>query len=520
MSKRVLLCIMDGWGINPNADLSKYDATYLAPPVNVERLKKEEKYTQIHADSEYVGLPQGQMGNSEVGHLNMGAGRVVYQELTKINKSIREGDFFKNEKFLDAINHVKENNSSLHLMGLVSEGGVHASMDHIFALIKLAADQGLKNVYLHAFLDGRDTPPQSACKYLEQVENELKKYNLPPIATIAGRYWAMDRDNRWDRVEKAYNCLLFGEGEKASTSIEGVKNSYAKGGNDEFVEPTMIGDDNSRIKDNDSVIFFNFRPDRAREITKAINFGTKCEDDLCEETSFKGFKRKDVRKNLYFVTMTQYDETFPYPIAFPPQKLTNILGDVLDAHGIKQFRTAETEKYAHVTFFFNGGVEEPKKLETRVLVASPHVATYDLQPEMSAAEVCEKVLGAEDDDEYGFILVNFANPDMVGHTGVLEAATKACSLVDECVGRIAQKAKEKGIVMLLTADHGNAEEMKDAAGQIYTAHTTNEVPFFVINADKNIELRDGGALCDIAPTVLQLMGLEQPVEMTGKSLIK
>lgn len=511
--KRVLLCIMDGWGINPNADLSKYDATYLAPPVNVERFKKEEKYTAIHADSEYVGLPQGQMGNSEVGHLNIGAGRVVYQELTKINKSIREGDFFKNEKFLDAINHVKKNNSSLHLMGLVSEGGVHASMDHIFALIKLAADQGLKNVYVHAFLDGRDTPPQSACKYLEQVENELKKYNLPPIATVVGRYWAMDRDNRWDRVEKAYNCLLLGEGgdkcETASTSIEGVKNSYAKGGNDEFVEPTQIGGDDSRIKDNDSVIFFNFRPDRAREITRAIN----CPD-------FKGFERKAFRKNLYFVTMTQYDETFPYPIAFPPQKLTNILGDVLDAHGIKQFRTAETEKYAHVTFFFNGGVEEPKKLETRVLVASPHVATYDLQPEMSAAEVCEKVLGAEDDDEYGFILVNFANPDMVGHTGVLEAATKACSVVDECVGRIAQKAKEKGIVMLLTADHGNAEEMKDAAGQIYTAHTTNEVPFFVINADKNIELRDGGALCDIAPTVLQLMGLEQPVEMTGKSLIK
>lgn len=518
--KRVLLCIMDGWGINPNADLSKYDATYLAPPVNVEKLKKEEKYTEIHADSEYVGLPQGQMGNSEVGHLNMGAGRVVYQELTKINKSIREGDFFKNEKFLDAINHTKKNNSSLHLMGLVSEGGVHASMDHIFALIKLAADQGLKNVYVHAFLDGRDTPPQSACKYLEQVENELKKYNLPPVATVVGRYWAMDRDNRWDRVEKAYNCLLLGEGEKASTSIEGVKQSYAKGGNDEFVEPTMIGDEQSRIKDNDAVIFFNFRPDRAREISKAINFGGNCEDDLCEETSFKGFKRKAVRKNLYFVTMTQYDETFTYPVAFPPQKLNNILGDVLDEHGIKQFRTAETEKYAHVTFFFNGGVEEPKKLETRVLVSSPHVATYDLQPEMSAAEVCEKVLGAEDDEEYGFILVNFANPDMVGHTGVLEAASKACSVVDECVGKIAEKAKEKGIVMLLTADHGNAEEMKDAAGAIYTAHTTNEVPFFVINADKNIELRDGGALCDIAPTVLQLMGLEQPVEMTGKSLIK
>lgn len=507
--KRVLLCIMDGWGINQNPKIDQYDATKLAPPVNVEKLKKEEKYTQIHADSEYVGLPDGQMGNSEVGHLNLGAGRVVYQELTKINKSIREGDFFKNNKFLEAISHAKINNSSLHLYGLVSKGGVHSSMDHIFALIKLAADEGLKNVYVHAFLDGRDTPPRSACTYLEQVEAELKKYNLPPVATVVGRYWAMDRDNRWDRVEKAYNCLLLGEGETASSACEGVKNSYAKGDNDEFVQPTMIGGEESRIKDNDSVIFFNFRPDRAREITKAINF-----------PSFKGFERKAVRKNLYYVTMTQYDETFNFPIAFPPQKLINILGDVLDAHGIKQYRTAETEKYAHVTFFFNGGVEEPKKLETRALVASPHVATYDLQPEMSAAEVCENVLKAEEDSEYGFILVNFANPDMVGHTGVLDAAAKACSVVDTCVGKIAQKAKELGITMLITADHGNAEVMADEVGAIHTAHTTNEVPFIVVNADKNLELRSDGALCDVAPTILQLMGIEQPVEMTGQSLIK
>lgn len=518
--KRVLLCIMDGWGINPNQDLSKYDATYLAPPVNVNKLKEEEKYTQIHADSEYVGLPQGQMGNSEVGHLNLGAGRVVYQELTKINKSIREGDFFKNERFLAAINHVKENNSSLHLYGLVSEGGVHSSMDHIFALIKLASQEGLKKVYVHAFLDGRDTPPKSACTYLEQVEEKLKEYNLPPIATVVGRYWAMDRDNRWERVEKAYNCLLFGEGEKASSACEGVQNSYVNGKNDEFVEPTVIGGEESRIHDNDAVIFFNFRPDRAREITKAINFGDKCEDTVCEEKAFKGFKRKAVRKNLYYVTMTQYDETFEYPIAFPPQKLVNILGDILDANGIKQFRTAETEKYAHVTFFFNGGVEEPKKLETRVLVASPKVATYDLQPEMSACEVCEKVLAAEDNPEYGFILVNFANPDMVGHTGVLAAAAKACKVVDECVGKVAQKAKENDIIMLLTADHGNAEVMADAAGAVHTAHTTNEVPFIVINADKDIELREGGSLCDVAPTVLDLMGIKQPEEMTGKSLIK
>lgn len=519
MKKRVLLCIMDGWGINTNPKIDKYDATKLAPPVNVNKLMQEEKATKIHADSEYVGLPNGQMGNSEVGHLNLGAGRVVYQELTKINKSIREGDFFKNERLLAAIGHAKKNNSSFHMMGLVSEGGVHSSMDHIYALIKLAAEQGLKKVYLHAFLDGRDTPPKSACSYLEKVEAELKKYNLPPVATVSGRYWAMDRDNRWDRVEKAYNCLLLGLGECGTSAIEAVKQSYNNGKNDEFVEPTVIGGEETRIHDNDSVVFFNFRPDRAREITKAIMFGDKCEDEACELNSFKGFVRKAVRKNLYFVTMTQYDETFEYPIAFPPQKLVNILGDVLDANGIKQLRTAETEKYAHVTFFFNGGVEEPKKLETRVLVASPKVATYDLQPEMSAYEVCEKVLEAEDNEEYGFILVNFANPDMVGHTGVLEAATKACKVVDECVGKIAQKAKEKGITMLLTADHGNAEVMADEVGAVQTAHTTNEVPFVVVNAG-DVELREDGALCDVAPTILKIMGIAQPQEMTGESLIK
>ena len=507
--KRTLLCIMDGWGINPIADLSKYDATYLAPPVNVENLKKENVWTKIHASEEYVGLPQGQMGNSEVGHLNLGAGRIVYQELTKINKSIREGDFFKNENFLYAIKHAKENNSSLHLMGLVSSGGVHSSMNHILALIKLASQEGVKNVYLHAFLDGRDTPPQSACEFLETIEAELKKDNLPQVATVSGRYYAMDRDNRWDRVEKAYNCLLLGEGEKATSAIDAVKQSYEKGKNDEFVLPTMIGDDKkSRINDNDAVIFFNFRPDRAREISKAINF-----------EKFNGFNRKAVRKNIFYVTMTQYDATFDFPVAFPPQKLVNILGDVLDANGVKQYRTAETEKYAHITFFFNGGVEEPKKLETRALVASPKVATYDLQPEMSAEEVCQNVLKAEDNSEYDFILVNFANPDMVGHTGVLEAAVKACHVVDDCVGRIAKKAKENGITMLLTADHGNAEVMADENGDVQTAHTTNEVPFVVINGGKDLMLRADGALCDVAPTILHIMGLKQPEEMTGQSLI-
>ncbi len=505
MENRVLLCIMDGWGI---AEASVENATTIANTPNFNRFKKEEAYTSIHADGEYVGLPEGQMGNSEVGHLNLGAGRVVYQELTRINKAIKVKTFFENKIFLKAIENAKKYNSSLHLMGLVSDGGVHSSMGHIFALIKMAAENDIKNLYVHAFLDGRDTPPQSALTYLAQLENELKKYNFPQIATVSGRYWAMDRDNRWERVKKAYDCLLLSECNKAETALSAVQSSYDDGINDEFVEPTAILGENSRIKDNDSIIFFNFRPDRARELTKAIMF----ED-------FVGFKREEIRKNLYYVTMTQYDETFVYPIAFEPEKMVNILGDVLDENGIKQFRTAETEKYAHVTFFFNGGVEEPNKLETRVLVKSPSVATYDLKPEMSAYEVCGEVLQALENPEYKFILVNFANPDMVGHTGVLSAAVKACEVVDECVGKIAQKAKEMNVTMLLTADHGNAEHMLDKeTNSPYTAHTVNPVPFFVINK-KGVVLKKGGALEDVAPTVLSLLDIEKPKEMTGNSLI-
>lgn len=512
MSKRVLLCIMDGWGISTGSE--KYDATKLAHPVNVPRLEKEEKFIKIKADGENVGLPHGQMGNSEVGHLNLGAGRIVYQDLSKINNAIKDGSFFKNERFLNAIEHAKKNNSALHIYGLVSTGGVHSSLDHLLALIKMAADAGLTKVYVHAFLDGRDTPPSSACEYLQVVEDELKKYNLPPVATVIGRYYIMDRDNRWDRVEKGYNALLLGEGEHAASAIEGVKASYAKGETDEFVLPTVIGGEDevneSRIHDNDSIIFFNYRPDRAREITKAINF-----------TDFDGFERKKVLKNILYTTMTSYEATFTYPVAFPKEKLVNILGDVLEANGINQFRTAETEKYAHVTFFFNGGIDEPQPHETRVLVASPKVATYDMQPEMSAPEVCENVLKAIDNPEYQFILVNFANPDMVGHTGVIEAATKACKVVDECVGKIADACKKHDIVMLLTADHGNSETMVDeSTGKPQTAHTTNEVPFVLINAPAGTELRETGALCDVAPTVLQLFGIKQPIEMTGKSLIK
>ena len=374
----------------------------------------------------------------------------------------------------------------------------------------MAAENGLKKVYVHAFLDGRDTPPKSAVEFLAELEAELKKYNLPQIATISGRYWAMDRDNRWDRVEKAYNALLFGEGEKAANSDEAIKASYAKDVTDEFVEPTITNaDPDSRIKDNDAIIFFNYRPDRAREITRAMTF---------EE--FDGFNRKARRNNLYYVCMAQYDETFPLPIAYPPEKLTNILGDVLDDNGVKQYRTAETEKYAHITFFFNGGEEKSGKLETRALVASPKVATYDLQPEMSAPQVCENVLKALDDPQYGFILVNFANPDMVGHTGVFDAAIKACETVDTCVGKIVEKAKENGVVMLLTADHGNSECMEDPQTHTpFTAHTTNPVPFVLVNYDDAYTLREGGCLADIAPTLIEIMGLEQPKEMTGKSLL-
>ena len=508
MEKRVLLCIMDGWGISNVSE--KFDATKLSNPVHVNKLEKEEKFIQIKADGENVGLPAGQMGNSEVGHLNLGAGRIVYQDLSKINNAIKDGSFFKNERFLNAIEHVKKNDSALHIYGLVSTGGVHSSLDHLLALIKMASDNGLSKVYVHAFLDGRDTPPASACEYLQIVEDELKKYNLPKIATVVGRYYIMDRDNRWERVEKGYNALLLGEGNTAESAIEGVKKSYEEGITDEFVLPIVIGGDESRIHDNDAIIFFNYRPDRAREISKAINFA-----------DFTGFKRRKVLKNILYTTMTSYDATFTFPVAFPKEKLVNILGDVLEANGINQFRTAETEKYAHVTFFFNGGIDEPQPHETRVLVPSPKVATYDMQPEMSAPDVCENVLKAVNDSKYQFILVNFANPDMVGHTGVVEAAVKACHVVDECVGKIAEECKKNGVIMLLTADHGNSETMVNPeTGKPHTAHTTNPVPFVLINAPKELELRETGALCDVAPTVLQLLGITQPKEMTGKSLIK
>ncbi len=502
--KRALLCILDGWGISND---TKHNAVYSAKTPNYDKFMATMPSTQIHADGLSVGLPEGQMGNSEVGHLNIGAGRIVYQELTRINKSIDDGDFFENSEFLNAINHVKKNNSAMHIYGLVSPGGVHSSMKHLKALIKMMADNNLKDVYIHAFLDGRDTPPKSADKYLAEIEEELAKYNLPKIASIIGRYWAMDRDKRWERVERAYDCLTLGEGIKEENSKIAIENSYKNEKTDEFVEPTVISD--RRIEDNDALIFFNYRPDRAREITRTF-----------VDKEFSGFERKKEIKNLYYVCMTQYDETLDVPVAFKPQTLTNILGDVLDNNNIKQFRTAETEKYAHITFFFNGGVEKEGKLETRALVNSPKVATYDLKPEMSAYEVCDNVLKALDNPEYGFILVNFANPDMVGHTGVMEAAVKACEAVDECVGCIANKALENNVPMIITADHGNAEWMfNEQTNAPQTAHTTNTVPFIIVS-NNEYELEKDGALCDIAPSILDILEIKKPQEMSGKSMIK
>ena len=486
-----------------------YDATKLANPVNVPRLEKEEKFVHIKADGENVGLPAGQMGNSEVGHLNLGAGRIVYQDLSKINNAIKDGSFFKNERFLAAVEHVKKNNSSLHIYGLVSTGGVHSSLDHVLALIKLAADAGLKKVYLHAFLDGRDTPPASACEYVQIVEDELKKYNLPPVATVIGRYYIMDRDNRWDRVEKGYNALLLGEGEHANSAIEGIKASYAKGETDEFVLPTVIGGEESRIHDNDSIIFFNYRPDRAREITKAINF-----------ENFDGFERKKGFFPLYFVCMTQYDATMPnVDVAFKPQSLTNTFGEYISEKGLTQLRIAETEKYAHVTFFFNGGVETSFKGEDRALIPSPKVATYDLKPEMSAYEVCDEVVSRINSGKYDVIILNYANCDMVGHTGVFDAAVAAVEAVDACVGKTVDAILAQGGAALITADHGNADQMYEPDGSPFTAHTTNPVPLIGVGLDGK-GLKEGGKLADLAPTMLELLGLAKPAEMDGQSLLK
>ena len=459
-----------------------------------------------------VGLPDGQMGNSEVGHLNMGAGRIVYQELTRITKEIQDGDFFKNEALLHAVKNAKENGSALHLFGLLSDGGVHSHITHLFGLLELAKKEGLEKVYVHCFLDGRDTPPQSGKGYVQELTDKLAELGVGKIATVMGRYYAMDRDNRWDRVERAYNAITKGLGVSAESGVAAVQNSYNNGKNDEFVEPAVVmenGKPVATVQDGDSVIFFNFRPDRAREITRAF-----CCDD------FDGFAREK-RIQTTYVCFTDYDETIPNKeVAFHKVAITNTFGEFLAAHGLKQARIAETEKYAHVTFFFNGGVEEPNEGEDRILVKSPKVATYDLKPEMSAPEVCEKLVGAIKSQKYDVIIINFANPDMVGHTGVQKAAIQAIEVVDGCVGKAVDAIKEVNGQLFICADHGNAEQLIDyETGAPFTAHTTNPVPFILVNADPSYTLRKDGCLEDIAPTLIELMEMEQPKEMTGKSLL-
>ena len=501
--------ILDGYGLNNNCD---HNAVCQGKTPVMDQLMSQCPFVKGNASGMAVGLPEGQMGNSEVGHLNMGAGRIVYQELTRITKSISDGDFFENQAFLEAVKNCKENHSALHMFGLVSDGGVHSHNTHIYGLLELAKRNGLEKVYVHCFLDGRDTPPASGKDFVAELEEKMKEIGVGEVASVMGRYYAMDRDNRWDRVEMAYKVLTEGTGEAADSAVDGIQASYDNGKTDEFVVPFAVmknGRPTAVIKDHDSVIFFNFRPDRAREITRAF-----CDDD------FQGFERKS-RLNLVYVCFTDYDETIGNKlVAFHKQTITNTFGQFLADHGLTQARIAETEKYAHVTFFFNGGVEEPNKGEDRILVKSPKVATYDLQPEMSAPQVCDKLVEAIESGKYDVIIINFANPDMVGHTGVEAAAIKAIETVDACVGRTVDAIKKADGVMFICADHGNAEQLVDyETGEPFTAHTTNPVPFILVNADPAYKLREGGCLADIAPTLIELMGMEQPEEMTGKSLL-
>jgi 2,3-bisphosphoglycerate-independent phosphoglycerate mutase len=504
MSKRpVLLCIMDGFGKNE----STYgNAIAAAKKPNLDKIVSENPMTFIGASGLDVGLPDGQMGNSEVGHTNIGAGRVVYQELTRITKSIQDGDFFTNEALVGAMENCKKNSSALHLMGLMSDGGVHSHNTHLYGIMELAKRSGIDKVYIHCFMDGRDVPPTSGKDYLAELYKKCDEIGVGEIATVMGRYYAMDRDNRWERVVKAYKAMTEGEGVKFDCACKMMEESYANDVTDEFIVPA-VSEKAVPVKDNDSIVFFNFRPDRAREITRAF-----------VDPAFSGFEREQL-KGLYYVCMTQYDATMPnVHVAFKPETLENTFGEYISDKGLKQLRIAETEKYAHVTFFFNGGVEKQYPGEDRILVKSPAVATYDLQPEMSAYEVTDKLLAAIDSDKYDAIILNYANCDMVGHTGVFDAAVKAVEAVDTCVGKIVDAVAAKGGVTLITADHGNADKMYEADGSPFTAHTTNPVPFIVVGYP--CELREGGRLCDIAPTMLKIMGLEQPKEMTGVSIIK
>lgn len=503
MKKPLILMILDGFGIAPESG----NAIKAANKPNIDKLFAENPLTQIGASGMDVGLPDGQMGNSEVGHTNIGAGRIVYQELTRITKTINEDKLKDNEAIVSAMDKALENGTALHLMGLLSDGGVHSHNTHLYGILELAKKKGLEKVYIHAFLDGRDVPPSSAADFVQACVDKTEEIGVGKIATVMGRYYAMDRDNRWERVEKAYAAMVYGEGVEAECPVCAVKNSYKEDVTDEFVVPSVIKC-GATIQPNDSVIFFNFRPDRAREITRTL-----------VDPDFDGFERKKGFFPVNFVCMTQYDATMPnVDVAFKPQVLKNTLGEYISDKGMSQLRIAETEKYAHVTFFFNGGVEKQYPGEDRILVKSPSVATYDLQPEMSAYEVTDKLVPAIKSGKYDMIILNFANCDMVGHTGVFDAAVKAVEAVDDCVGKVVDAIKEMGGVALITADHGNADKMVDDDGEPFTAHTTNPVPFCVIGYD--CELKDGGRLADIAPTMLQILGLPQPEEMDGTSLIK
>lgn len=509
MKKPTVLLILDGYGERKEKD---GNAIALANTPVMDKLKKEFPYVEGQASGLFVGLPDGQMGNSEVGHMNMGAGRIVYQELTRITKAIEDGDFFENKALKEAVEHCKKENTALHFMGLVSSGGVHSHIGHIYGLLELAKRVGLKKVYLHAFLDGRDTPPDSGKSFLMDVEKKMQELGVGEIATISGRYYAMDRDKNYDRVEKAYRAMVDGTGEKASSVEEAIDASYAKKVYDEFVLPTVIEKDGAvhTVSDGDAMIFFNFRPDRAREICHAF-----CDDEF-------NFFNRGPRKKVFFVCFTDYDPTIPNKrVAFEKEEIHNTLGEVVSNLGKNQLRIAETEKYAHVTFFFNGGKEEPYENEDRILVPSPkEVPTYDLKPEMSCYTVTEKLTEAIRSGKYDLVVANFANPDMVGHTGVLSAAIKAIEVVDECMGKVVDAVESMHGNLFILADHGNADIMIDEkTGEPYTAHTTNPVPFILVSDEKH-KLREGGCLADVAPTLLELMGIPQPKEMTGKSLLE
>lgn len=507
MIKPTALIIMDGWG-QGNSKVG--NAVELANTPNYDALINKYPHTLIAASGLDVGLPDGQMGNSEVGHLNIGAGRVIYQELTRITKSIKDGDFFTNSELVSAMAHAKKHGTKLHTWGLLSDGGVHSHIDHLKALIQMAKDQGVENIYVHGFMDGRDTSPTSGISYVRELESFMAEINYGTIASISGRYYSMDRDKRWERIKKSYDMLVYGVGEKASSATEVFEKSYVEGVTDEFILPTVMvknGEPIATVTENDAIIFFNFRPDRAREITRAM-----------VDVEFDGFERTYF--STKYVGFTQYDKTIEnIEIAYKQQSIDNTLGQYLAKLGKKQLRIAETEKYAHVTFFFNGGVEAPNEGEDRVLINSPKVATYDLKPEMSAYEMTDRLLSELDRDFYDLIIINYANPDMVGHTGIIEAAVKAVETVDECVGRIVKKLEEKGGSFIITADHGNAEQMLTDSGEPMTAHSTNKVPCIVGGAG-DVRLSDEGKLCDLTPTLLDMMQLSVPKEMTGVSIIK